>query len=196
MPLDQLMTVGRAVPITRWDETVMHTHARPVKEFGPELWHLIATMFATNRAAEGAGLAAPQIGVDLAVFVYDTIDDTGKRHTGLMCNPRVEIPERGRRLVTEYEGCLSLPGAYTQLARPHLAICHGQDQFGEPITVHGTGYFARCLQHETDHLNGIVMEDRLSAKARRAHRAQHAAVAQRYGPAWPESSEAAVTSDG
>lgn len=187
MPLDQLTTVGHAVPITRWDAPVMHTPTRPVEEFGPELWDVIADMFATNRAADGAGLAATQIGVGLAVFIYDTIDDHGRRHTGLVCNPRVEIPERGRQLVIEYEGCLSLPGAYTELARPRFAICHGQDQFGEPITVQGAGYFARCLQHETDHLNGTVMEDRLSAKARRAHRAQHAAIADRYGPSWPVS---------
>ena len=185
MPLDQLMSIGQAVPITRWGDPVMHTPTRAVEEFGPDLWDLVATMFATNRAAEGAGLAAPQVGADLAVFIYDTIDDIGRHHTGLLCNPTIEIPEQGRQLVTEHEGCLSLPGAYTQLPRPYFAICHGQDQFGKQITIQGTGYFARCLQHETDHLNGIVMEDRLSAKARRAHRSQHASAADRYSPHWP-----------
>lgn len=85
----------------------------------------------------------------------------------------------------EQEGCLSLPGAYSPVPRPDLALCHGQDQFGRPITVRGTGYLARCLQHEADHLNGIVLEDRLSLKARKAHRAQHEAHESEYPPSWP-----------
>lgn len=185
MPLDQLMTVGSAVPIVRWDAPVLHTPARAVENFGPDLWNLIADMFATNRAADGAGLAAPQVGVDLAVFVYDTVDDRLRRHAGVVCNPVVEVPTGDRRMVTEAEGCLSLPGAYSPLPRPFRAICHGRDQFGQSISVDGTGYLARCLLHETDHLSGIVLEDRLSAKARSLHRRAHAAVADEYGPDWP-----------
>lgn len=188
MPLEELLREGTAVPITRWDTPVMHRPARRVEDFGPALWNLLATMFATNRAAQGAGLAAPQIGVDLAVFVYDTIDDEDHRHTGLVCNPVLELPQgKDRRLVEEYEGCLSLPGAYSLLARPDFAMCHGQDQFGEPVTVRGTGYFARCLQHESDHLAGIVMEDRLTSKARKAHRRQHQDNAVGYPTLWPAS---------
>ena len=174
MPLSELLRIGEPVPITRWGTPVLHRPARRVEEFGPDLWKLLAAMFATNREAQGAGLAAPQIGVDLAVFVYDTIDDEGQRQTGLVCNPVLELPVgRDRHLGEDLEGCLSLPGAYSPLARPDFATCHGQDQFGEPFTASGGGYFARCLQHESDHVAGIVMEDRLTRKTRRAHRHQH-----------------------
>ncbi len=185
MPLDQLIRAGTPVPIARWGEPVLHRRARPVTRFDADLWDLLATMFATNRAAGGAGLAAPQIGVDLAAFVFDTFDAHGRRHVGLVCNPEVEVPTVGRRLVTEDEGCLSLPGAYSPLARPFTALCRGVDQFGQAVEIRGSGHLARCLQHETDHLAGIVMEDRLSAKLRKRHRAQHADVADAYPASWP-----------
>lgn len=187
MPLDQLLREGQAVPIVRWDDSpLLHRRAQRVEEFGPDLWNVLSTMFATNRAANGAGLAAQQIGVDLAVFVYEMLDDHGARHAGLVCNPIIEMPHAaGRRLAVEHEGCLSLPGAYTDVPRPDYATCTGQDQFGQPITVTGTGYFARCLQHETDHINGIVMEDRLPKKARRALRNEHIASAMHYPRGWP-----------
>lgn len=175
------------MPIVRWDDSaLLHRRAQAVDEFGPDLWNLLCTMFATNRAAHGAGLAAQQIGVDLAVFVYEMIDGQGQHHAGLVCNPTVVTPRgRERRLEVEYEGCLSLPGAYTEVARPDHAVCSGQDQFGQPITVTGTGYFARCLQHETDHINGIVMEDRLSNRVRRQLRRDHDERASNYSSTWP-----------
>lgn len=165
---------------------MLHRRAKPVDEFGPDLWNLLCTMFATNRAANGAGLAAQQIGVELAVFVYDMLDDYGARNAGLVCNPVVDVPQGAdRRLAVEHEGCLSLPGAYTDVPRTDQAICTGQDQFGQPMTVTGEGYFARCLQHETDHINGIVMEDRLSKKARRVLRNDHIERALHYPQGWP-----------
>jgi peptide deformylase len=172
------------VPIVRWGDPVLHNKARPVTEFGPDLWNLLCDMFATNRAAEGAGLAAPQIGVDLAVFVYDCLDAFDRRRQGLVCNPSLALTVQPQT-DADYEGCLSLPGAYLPVARPDLAICHGQDQFGEPIRVVGSGMLSRCLQHETDHLNGIVMEDHLTAAERRDLRAQHNQVAADYPDDWP-----------
>ena len=186
MPLELLLSSGMVLPITRWGNPVLHRPSRPVTEFGPDLWNLLSDMFATNAAAEGAGLAAPQVGVDLAVFVYDCLDAFDRRRQGLVCNPRITLAV-APDLETEYEGCLSLPGAYLPLARPNFAICHGQDQFGEPITVKGTGTLARCLQHETDHLNGIAMEDHLSPSERRDLRRQHKQVAANYPDDWPAS---------
>ena len=88
-------------------------------------------MFATMYAAEGVGLAATQVGVDLAVFVYDCPDDDQVRHVGVICNPEVILPEgKDRQLETADEGCLSLPGAYLELARPDHAICRGEDHEG------------------------------------------------------------------
>ncbi len=111
MPLEQLLAQGQPVRITRWGEPVLHRRCRPVTTFGTDLWNLLCDMFATNRAAGGAGLAAPQVGVDLAVFVYDCFDAHGRRHQGLVCNPTIAL-NPSPRLDAEHEGCLSLPGAY------------------------------------------------------------------------------------
>jgi peptide deformylase len=157
-----------------------------VTEFGPDLWNLLCDMFATNTAADGAGLAAPQVGVDLAVFVYDCLDGFGRLRQGLICNPQITLAVQPD-LDTDYEGCLSLPGAYLPVPRPDFAICQGQDQFGEPVTVKGTGTLARCLQHETDHVTGVVMEDHLSPSERRNLRRQHKRVAADFPDDWPAS---------
>jgi peptide deformylase len=96
------------------------------------------------------------------------------------------VPQgRDRRLVEEDEGCLSLPGAYMATSRPDLAVCHGQDQYGASAQVVGTGVLARCLQHETDHLEGRVFGDRLSRWARKELLAQHDRVVGTYPDNWP-----------
>lgn len=183
-----LRTGGRVQPITRWGTAVMHNKTRPVQEFDENLHQLIRDMFATMYAAEGVGLAATQVGVDLAVFVFDCPDDTDVRQVGVICNPEVLLPEgKDRKLEAADEGCLSLPGAYLELARPKEAVCRGVDAFGNPIQVHGTGLLARCLQHETDHLNGIVFGDRLSGRARKKLYQIHSEAADRYPSDWPVS---------
>ncbi len=141
----------------------MHRPARRVTTFDDSLRTLVADMVATMYAAEGVGLAACQIGVDLAVFVFDCIDDDGVPHQGLVCNPQLNLPEgKDRRLDEAEEGCLSYPGAFVPCARPDLARVLGQGLDGEPVEFTGTGLLARCLQHETDHTNGMVFGDRLS----------------------------------
>jgi len=159
---------GTARPITVVGNPVLHRECRDVTDFDDELAALIDDMFASQRAAEGVGLAANQIGVDLKVFVYDCADDDNARHVGAICNPvLVELPADQRRLDDSNEGCLSVPGAYMELARPDYAVVRGQDAEGNPITLHGTGYFARCLQHETDHVYGRLYIDRLSKRERK-----------------------------
>ncbi|MFP8960310.1 peptide deformylase [Streptomyces nanhaiensis] len=159
---------GTARPITVVGNPVLHRECRDVTEFDGELAKLVDDMFASQRAAEGVGLAANQIGVDLKVFVYDCPDDEGVRHVGVVCNPVLEeLPAERRVLDDSNEGCLSVPGAYASLARPDYAVVRGQDAEGRPITVRGTGYFARCLQHETDHLYGRLYIDRLSKRERK-----------------------------
>ena len=143
-------------------------------------------MFATMYAAEGVGLAATQVGVDLAVFVYDCPDEDQVRHVGVICNPEVTLPEgKDRHLETADEGCLSLPGAYLELARPDHALCTARTTRASRSSVHGTGLLARCLQHETDHLNGTVFGDRLSGRARKKLYALHEATADSYPADWP-----------
>ena len=183
---DELQTGGTVRPIVRWGTPVMHTATRKVTDFDAELERLVRDMFATMYAAEGVGLAANQVGVDLAVFVYDCPDDDHVRHLGVVCNPEVVLPEgKDRNLEAADEGCLSLPGAYIELARPDHAICRGQDQNGDLTEVVGTGLLARCLQHETDHLNGTVFGDRLSGRARKKLYALHEEVANTYPDDWP-----------
>ncbi|WP_369200097.1 peptide deformylase [Streptomyces sp. PU-14G] len=172
---------GTARPLTVVGNPVLHRECAEVTEFGDELAALVDDMFASQRAAEGVGIAANQIGVDAKVFVYDCYDDEGVRHVGVVCNPVLdELPAERRVLDDGNEGCLSVPGAYHPLARPDYAVVRGQDAEGKPITVEGTGYFARCLQHETDHLHGYLYIDRLSKRERKDVLRQMAESTPRY----------------
>ncbi|MCL2316156.1 MAG: peptide deformylase [Actinomycetia bacterium] len=179
---------GRILRVTTWEEPIMHRVCAPVNDFGPDLHQLVADMFATMAAADGVGLAGPQVGVDLALFVFNCTDADNRFHFGVMCNPVVELPDGdARNLEAGDEGCLSWPGAYGLLARPDRAICRAVDENGAPVTVTGTGLLARCLQHETDHVNGVVFGDRLSARARRKLNEQRDSLRHLYPADWPVS---------
>ena len=188
MDIRDLTTGGSVLPITRWGESVMHTRTRPVTTFDAGLRDMARDMFATQAAAQGVGLAATQIGRDIAMFVFACADGDDVIRVGAVCNPVVTLPEgRARNLEEGEEGCLSFSGAYETLARPDYAVCHGQDLEGKPIEVIGTGMLARCLQHETDHLNGIVFGDRLSLRRRKSLDRKQERLAYRYPPDWPVS---------
>lgn len=189
MPIADLIRLGEPRAIVRWGSPVLHRKASQVTDFGPELQQLLADMFATNTAAKGAGLAAQQVGVDLAAFIFDCADGDGIRRRGVICNPEVELPEgKERRLVAWGEGCLSLPGAYEDLMRPDVATCRGLDQYGEPVVLTAGGTLGRCLQHETDHTNGMVFGDRLTKRARKHLYEMFEQGADRYPLTWPASS--------
>ncbi|MFZ0530371.1 MAG: peptide deformylase [Propionicimonas sp.] len=188
MGLEELTTGGELRRITRWGEPVMHARTREVTVFDDELRALVRDMFATMEASHGVGLAATQVGVDLAVFIYDCPDADDVNQVGAVCNPVVTTPADDRRnLEAAEEGCLSLPGAYQTLARPDRATCVGFDPWGAPVTIEGTGLLARCLQHETDHLAGTVFGDRLSGRLRRKLYEQHRELAHLYPDDWPLS---------
>jgi peptide deformylase len=146
-------------------DPVLATPTRPVEDFDQNLATLIDDMFAALAIAEGVGLAAPQIGVDLAVFVYDCPDADGEQHVGHMVNPEI-VSTSGPEDDGE-EGCLSVPGPYHELARPSVATVRGVDKTGAPLEVTGTGFFARCLLHESEHLRGILYIDHLPRNRRR-----------------------------
>ncbi|WP_242902705.1 peptide deformylase [Actinomadura terrae] len=159
---------GRVRAITLVGTPVLHQACRPVEEFDAALAELADDMFASMYAAKGVGLAGNQIGVDLRIFVYDCPDKEEVAHKGVVVNPVLELPALDeRRLDDSDEGCLSVPGPYAKLARPDRATVHGFDLKGNPVTVEGTGLLARCLQHETDHLEGKVYIDRLSTRSRK-----------------------------
>ncbi|MDH6141681.1 MULTISPECIES: peptide deformylase [Kitasatospora] len=176
------LTKGTARPITVVGNPVLHRECKVVTEFDADLAALIDDMFVSMYAAEGVGLAANQIGVDAKVFVYDCPDDQNVRHIGHIINPVLEELPVGRRRTLDdgNEGCLSVPTAYAELPRPDYAVVAGQDKDGNSIRVEGTGFFARCLQHETDHLNGYLYIDRLSKRARKDALRQMAEGTPRY----------------
>ena len=185
-PHGPLPTGGRARPMTRWGTPVMHRPQAEVTAYDADLRALAADMVATMYAADGVGLAACQVGEDVAMFVFDCPDDTGQRTVGLVCNPVLVLPEGDdRRLDEEDEGCLSLPGAFVPLARPDRARVEGFGLDGEPVAFEGTGMLARCLQHETDHTLGTVFGDRLPTKARKRLYKAHERAADEYPPTWP-----------
>ena len=172
--------------MTRWGAAVMHTRCRPVETFDEQLGTLVADMVATMYAAEGVGLAANQVGIDLRLFVFDCHEDDGERLKGVVCNPVLEVPEGKDRVLDEAEeGCLSLPGAFAPLARPDVATVTGVDEHGEPVTYSGVGFIARCLQHECDHLDGVVFGDRLPARARKKLYKEAERHEPHYPPDWP-----------
>ncbi len=145
-------------------DPVLAAPTRQVTDFDADLEKLIEDMFASLAIAEGVGLAAPQIGVDLAVFVYDCPDAAGERARGHVINP--SITTSGEQ-VEHDEGCLSVPGPYHELKRASHAEVTGVDLHGHPVTVAGEGFLARCLQHETDHLRGVLYIDHLPRNRRR-----------------------------
>ncbi|HEY3683682.1 MAG TPA: peptide deformylase [Streptosporangiaceae bacterium] len=147
--------------IRRLGDPVLRTPAEPVTVFDRELRRLVADMFEAMYEADGMGLAAPQVGVGLRLFVYDSMN--GRR--GAVANPELVIDDATE--VTDDEGCLSVPGVNYPLARATAATVRGQDAKGKPVEVKARGYLARCLQHETDHLDGIVYVDKLPKSLRR-----------------------------
>ena len=185
-PYGPLPEGGTARPMTRWGTPVMHRPQAQVTAYDDALATLVADMVATMYAADGVGLAACQIGVDQAVFVFDCPDENGERWVGVVCNPTLTLPEgKDRRLDADDEGCLSFPGAFVECARPDNARVDGFGLDGNPVTFEGDGLLARCLQHETDHTYGTVFGDRISAKARKRLGKDQAKVADDFPDDWP-----------
>jgi peptide deformylase len=146
-------------------DPVLHAPAAGATGSGARLERLVEDLFATMYAHDGVGLAAPQIGVGLRVFVYDCPDDDDVRHLGHVVDPRLVSVDGP--LLRGPEGCLSLPGTEAGTPRHDRAVVEGTDAAGAPVRIEGTGFFARCLQHECDHLDGVVYTDRLTGLRRR-----------------------------
>jgi peptide deformylase len=148
------------MPIRHFGDPVLVTPASEVLTFDKELRVLVKDLTETMLDAPGAGLAAPQIGVPLRVFVWD-VDEA----LGHLINPTLDLSED---IQEGDEGCLSFPDLVYPTPRAFRAVAKGFNMHGEPITVEGTELLARALQHETDHLNGILFIDRLSEEDRKA----------------------------
>jgi peptide deformylase len=153
------------LPIRITGDPVLHTPAHPVVDFDDKLATLVRDMEDTMAAAPGVGLAAPQVGVPLRLFVYNWRDDEGEVHHGTAINPELWIsPPTVEELdeENESEGCLSLPGERFALRRSARAYLRSTDQDGTASDVLAEGWLARIFQHEYDHLDGLLYADRLA----------------------------------
>jgi peptide deformylase len=147
-------------PIRLFGDPVLRTPAVEVTTFDAELRKLVADLTDTMHDEGGAGLAAPQLGVGLRVFTYD-VDGIA----GHLVNPSFDV--LGEEEQTGPEGCLSIPGLRWECTRHLHVVARGLDQRGEPVTVEGTEMLARAIQHETDHLDGVLFVDRLDPATRK-----------------------------
>ena len=146
-------------PIRLFGDPVLTTAALPVVDFDKELRQLVADLTETMLDAPGAGLAAPQIGVSLRVFTY-WVDDV----VGHLINPTLDLSEE---IQDGPEGCLSLPDMTFDTRRSMQVVAKGMNMYGEPVVIEGTQLLARAIQHETDHLDGIIFIDRLDVEGRK-----------------------------
>ncbi|MBA2446051.1 MAG: peptide deformylase [Nocardioidaceae bacterium] len=146
--------------IRLFGDPILRSPAVPVINFDKQLRVLVSDLMETMLDAPGAGLAAPQIGVALRVFTY-YVDDV----VGHLVNPDLILSDETQ---TGDEGCLSIPGLTFDCTRAARVVARGFDMYGDPLTIEGTETLARCLQHETDHLDGVLFVDRLDGQTRKA----------------------------
>jgi len=145
--------------IRLFGDPVLRTPAVPVETFDKELRRLVKDLTDTMQEASGAGLAAPQLGVGLRVFTWCVDNEVGH-----LVNPSLDLSED---IQDGEEGCLSIPGIYADTRRSFGVVAKGFNMHGEPVTIEGTELLARAIQHETDHLDGILFIDRLDPEQRR-----------------------------
>ena len=146
-------------PIRLFGDPVLRSRAAEVTTFDKELQRLVQDLSDTMLEAPGAGLAAPQIGVGLHVFTWYVDDELGH-----LVNPTLELSEE---IQDGLEGCLSLPELTYECKRAMSVVAQGFDMHGEPVTIHGSELLARAIQHETDHLDGILFIDKLDSAVRK-----------------------------
>ena len=153
--------------IVKYPNQVLQGPCPKIVEFGPELAELAARMFEFMYASRGVGLAGPQIGVQLQIFVANPAGQKGQGQEKVYINP-VVLEVAGEQ--TDEEGCLSLPGVNCKMKRAMTVRLRAQDLQGQEFEETGTGLLARIFQHETDHLNGVLLSNRMSALAKLANR--------------------------
>ena len=146
--------------VRKYGDPILRRRAEPVGEVTPEIRAILRDMIDTMYREVGVGLAAPQVGISLRLMV---IDDEKGRGPRALVNP--EIVDQGGRVVAE-EGCLSIPGIFAPVARAEWVRLEAQDEEGQPVTVETKGLYARVIQHEMDHLDGVLFIDRLDAVRR------------------------------
>lgn len=156
-------------PVRLFGDPVLRAPADEVTAFDRELRQLVTDLTDTMRASGGVGMAGPQIGIGLRVFVYDTIAAAdvcgGTPRAGHLINPSYEVIDDEEQ--TGVEGCLSIPGLRYDVTRALRVVARGVDAGGAPVEFEAEGLLARCVQHETDHLEGVLYLDRLDPASRK-----------------------------
>ena len=158
------------LPIRLFGDPVLRTPAQAVTDFDKQLRQLVADLTETMLHAPGVGLAAPQLGVGLRVFTYHVDEE----QSGHLVNPVLHFPPAGTGTGDDAdeqdgpEGCLSLPGLSFDCKRRNHVVAHGQNMYGDPVSIEGTALLARCIQHESDHLDGVLFIDRLDPVTKKA----------------------------
>ena len=147
-------------PIRLFGDPVLRKPAIEVADFDAELRRLVQDLTDTMLDAPGAGLAAPQLGIGLRVFTWNVDDEVGH-----LVNPVLDLSDE---VQDGLEGCLSLPELTYDCKRALSVVATGFDMYGDPVTVEGSELLARAIQHETDHLDGVLFIDRLDAETRKA----------------------------
>ena len=161
------MTQPLEYDLTLYPAAVLRKVADPVEAFDQELRDFVEAMFATMRSAKGVGLAAPQVGVKKRVLV---LNDTGEAEDDLvLINPTITAREGDKDSMEE--GCLSFPGIYATVVRPERCTVEAQDIEGNAFTAEYTGFKSRIIQHEYDHLEGVLLVDRMSSADKLKHKA-------------------------
>ena len=150
--------------ILQYPDKRLRTHAEPVAQITPQIVSLIEDMKETMYAAPGCGLAAPQIGVSLRLFIVDIAADDEPSALKVFINP--EIVEREGKAVWE-EGCLSFPGIHEEIERAARVIVRATNERGELVELSAEGLLGVAVQHENDHLDGVLMIDHMSVLKRR-----------------------------
>lgn len=154
-------------PIVIHGNPVLHQPAQPVRVFDDELKSLIEDMYETQELSNGVGLAAPQVGIGLRLFTYKFENEDGVAPVGVVINPILtlgKISAQDPDPEQEEEGCLSFPGYGFPLKRADWVNVSGLDAEGKPLQFEATGWFARVMQHEADHLDGKLYVNRLNKK--------------------------------
>jgi peptide deformylase len=149
------------LPVRLFGDPVLTQPAAPVTDFDRELQKLVRDLHDTLSAQQGAGLAAPQLGISRRVFVFAMGDSRGH-----LVNPTLAFPDEDEQ--DGPEGCLSMPGLYFDTKRRLNVVAKGYTMHGDPLQIVGSGDLARCIQHETDHLDGVLFIDRMDPQRRRA----------------------------
>lgn len=150
--------------VIHYPHPTLRVRSKPVRRVDQELRELVSQMFDLMYESEGVGLAANQVDLPLRLFVANPTGERGEGEELVLINPELQLPKGNE---TGQEGCLSLPGLYGQVKRPKTIRVSGYDLRGNQIDLVAEGFLARVLQHENDHLDGVLFFDRMTEQARR-----------------------------